>query len=203
MRCARILPVLLGLAVLVSGAAPASAQEVVGTATIEGRAVELLSDRTWRYAVEDGCRDLGEGVSFCDAPEEWSRTQPPNADIAASYRIGARHYGQLVVEPVGTEDGLTPELVREAVIENSAASIDGTAEAVETIETKPAEIDGRAAETIVYGLAFDDMEVVYANTVLLLPQRTVQVVTYGIASGYTDAHRALHAEFVAHTKVSN
>ena len=55
-------------------ALPAMAQGVVGTGVVDGRRVELLDDRSWRFVgpEDEGCWAVTARVSFCGDPATWT-----------------------------------------------------------------------------------------------------------------------------------
>lgn len=198
------LAVCLVAGALVAGAA--AAQTVVGRSMIDGRQVELRDDGTWVYTDRpsgaDDCRAVALGVSFCGAPGTWRASPPPNADVAAQYRYDDRHYSQFVIEGLGSEDGLTRDFMRNAVLQ-IAASITGTPVAdIPVFGIEPAEVDGKAGETILYLVSVDGVSVVYSNTIVSMPRRTVQAMSFAIGGEYTDELADVHRQFLSNVRIS-
>lgn len=196
------LPVVLCLA----GAQAAIAQSVVGRSALDGRSIEIMSDQTWRYtqdqAAKSDCREIASRIEFCGAPSQWAPQPAPTAAVAAQFRFDARHYAQYVIEDLGADDGLTAEFMRKAVIVNAARATGMKETDIAVLDVFASSVAGHEAETIVYQLAVNSLDIVYVNTVVILPKRTVQVMTFAVGTTYTDKHRDIDAQFVSLTKVN-
>lgn len=181
----------------------ATAQEVLGRALIEGRNIAIFDDGTWEYTErgDDECDLIARNVSFCGENAGWEPSVPPNADVAATYRFDDRHYGQMIIEGLGTNDGLTAAAMRDIVIQNAAAVIGGTTKDIAVLETYLSRVSGQTLETIVYALAIDGLDVVYANGIFTSPDRTMQLMTFAIGTEFTARHRELHDEFLSEIRL--
>ena len=185
---------------------PTFAQSVLGKAIVDGRAVLILSDGTWRHEDEPStasgdCALVALGLSFCGSSRIWIPIIPFGPDAAAAYRFDDLHYGQIIAEGIGSEHGLDMAFIRAAVLENAAAASGLIASDIPVLDVRPAEIDGMEAETIVYSAEFNGVSVVSANTMLNLPQRTFQMTTSSIGSQFTDKHQKLHANFLEYIRI--
>ena len=193
--------IILSTACAAAFALPAFAQEVVGTAVIDGREAVLYSDNSWRFAEKDNaqsgdCRELAVGLSFCGIGAGWSPTPPPTPEIIAQYRYSDTLYGQYVYEQIGTEAGMNIEFMRDAVVMNAAAaSGDPTAE-VPIIETSNVVLDGVKGETVVYSVMFGTLPITIMNSIIVGPDRTLQAMTYEVSPELTEEQRARHREFL-------
>jgi hypothetical protein len=190
------------LALLLLAPTATLAQTVVGRAIVDGRPVTLLDNKTWAFAgdTKPGCAELSPKLSFCGDPDRWVPSTKPNPDVIAAYRHDSLHYGQMIVEDIGTDQGLTMQAVRQFILEFAAASSGGVPPIV--ISTEPATVGSLSGETIVYGFNVAGIDTVYANTILLGDTTLVQLITYQLGDEYTDKHAELHAEFIAASKVS-
>lgn len=176
----------------------ASAQEILGTSVIDGRRISILDDGTWVYAdpADENCRPLTEVLAFCGEANGWTATRPPSPDIIAQYRYDDRNYAQFVYEALGTDDGMSLEFMREAVIGNAAGAA-GVGEAeIPVIEVYDTTLGASEGETVVYLVTLNGLKIVFANTVVVTPRHTLQAMTFSIGTGFTDAHRRLHAAFL-------
>lgn len=184
-------------------ALPAAAQDVVGSTIVEGRSVQLLSDFTWKYASQSpsACQTIENGVSFCGKRSGWTQFPPASADVAANYRLNDRSYGLFIVEEVGSDDGVTPEAMRNMVVENAASAGEQDAKDIRVLGPTSSEVDGLPGETITYFVKMDQMPIVFTNTIVLEKHRTVQVVTYGLGAALTEDMKANHARFLAETRL--
>lgn len=180
-----------------------TAQEVLGQSMIDGRDITIYADGTWEFAARgtDACDLIARGVEFCGEAIGWETTTPPNNDIAATYRFDDRHYGQMIIEELGENEGLTADLMRGIVIDNAAAVLGTTAKDINVIETYRSRVSGQSIETIVYAFSIDGLDVVYANGIRTAPNRTMQLMTYSIGTTYTDRHRDLHEDFLSEIRI--
>lgn len=192
-------PVVLGLLMSL----PAAAQSVVGRAIVDGRPVTLYDNKTWSFAEDSvpGCATLSPKLSFCGDPDRWAPSTKPSADVTAAYRHDNLHYGQMIIEDLGTDQGLTMRAVRQVILDFAARSSGGEPPIV--ISTEPVTVGSLSGETIVYAFNVAGLDTVYANTILLGDDTLLQLITYHIGKDYTDKHADLHAEFLEASKVTN
>ena len=101
----------------------------------------------------------------------------------------------------GSDHGVDMEFMRAAVLENAAVSIDRIASDIPVLDVRRAEIDGMEAETVDFSLELKGVSAVFANTILILPQRTFQMMTYSIGSQFTDKHQKLQADFLEYIRI--
>ncbi|MBT0956871.1 hypothetical protein IV417_05705 [Alphaproteobacteria bacterium KMM 3653] len=203
-------------ALLMGGfALPSQAQEVVGRALVEGKTVELMADRTWRYEGEisglvapsvsgagTNCSAIHAAVTFCADPNLWTASTPPTPEIVAAYSHDDRHYGQFVVETFGSADGVNPELMRDIVVQNAAGATGQRTDEIVILDVAPTTIGGLPAETVVYQVEFDGLKVVFSNTILIQPSLTMQAITYAIGAEFTEKHQGLHQTLVENTSLN-
>lgn len=181
------------------------AQEIVGRGIIDGRTVELLADKTWRFedeVTEVGCQSIHSRVQFCGPTAVWQKTTPPNADVVAAFRHDDRHYAQFIVETIGTNDGMSQEIMRNAVVQNAAAGTGQNPEDIVVVNVSDTEIDGEAGETIVYQFGIDGLQVVFANTVVVMDDLTIQAMTYAIAPSYAETQQNLTSDLISAVKIN-
>ena len=193
-------------AALVMGlSSTAFAQNVVGRALVDGEKVVLFSDRTWAFedAGAGDCSQIHAEVQFCGNSNDWQTTTPPSPDVSAAYRYDDRHYAQFIIEAFGTKDGVTARMMRDIVIENAATGTGQSKEDVTVISVEDTVVDGIPSETVVYQFAVDNLDVVFANSLVITEGLTMQAITYAIAGEYSDLHKRLHADVIAATKMSN
>jgi hypothetical protein len=182
------------------------AQEKVGTALVDGKKIELYSDRTWNYAdrtvaKDAGCAPVRSGVEFCGSELGWKLTKSDDPDISAQYRLDDKNYGLFIVEDVGTADGLNLEFMRTAAISNFADAAGISEVNVTVFGVEAASVDGFSGETVLYGGKFNGLNIVFSNTIVIQENRSVQTATYTVGETPTEKSKALHQEFVAKTKL--
>jgi hypothetical protein len=174
---------------------------VVGTTTIDGREVQLLSNNTWRFAAEldlgDSCNLIDGNLAFCGAPSRWQRAPvAPSPAIDAMFQVDDRNCGMLIVEGVGRADGLSFESLRTAVLTNAGAAGDlGTPAPVMT--SFDSTVESKSYPTIAYQIEIQGLPFVYLTTLVVEEQSAAQLTTYSIGSSLTEAHRILHEEFLS------
>jgi hypothetical protein len=192
----------LGVAAVLA-AAPAFAQQIVGTSVVGGRPVQIMSDYTWRYVspAPAGCENVQDGVLFCGKARGWERIDSSNKEVTASYRRSDRSYAMLIVERIGSEQGMTPELMRRAILGHAASATGLQAKDITTFGVESKTIGGIPAETISYAVKMDGLPLVFTNTVFIEKNRTVQIATYGLGVALTDEMKADHKSFVEATQL--
>lgn len=190
------------LVMLTLPASAALSQTVVGRAIVDGRPVTLFDNKTWSFAgdAKPGCAVLSPKLSFCGDPDRWMPSTKPTLDVIAAYRHDSVHYGQMILEDIGTDQGLSMQAVRQFILDFAAQSSGGVPPIV--ISTEPVTVGTMSGETIVYGFNVSGVDTVYANTILLGDATLLQLITYQIGDEYTDMHADLHAEFIEASKVT-
>jgi hypothetical protein len=185
----------------------AIAQEVVGTSVVDGSTVELLNDQTWRYrdnedAVDD-CENLSLGVQFCGQSKGWVPMPKPNAMINAAYRFDSLHYGQIIIEALGTDQGVDLKFMREAVLQLAASATGVSVEQIPVPDTYTSTVSGLSGETIVYQVNVNGVDSVFVNTIVLGPNRVIQMMSYTLTDTFTEEQRIRHADFLSAIKIED
>ncbi len=141
-------------------------------------------------------------VRFCEADTGFHRMpQAINPDVNAFYEHSTGAAGMLIVETVGTADGLTLQMVRQNLIQNLADGGGVTTDAVLVWPEQTASVAGTTLPTMVYSGPINGTRATYANTVLLAPERLIQLITVNEADSYTPLHLHAHSEFLAHIRI--
>lgn len=176
---------------------PASAQQVVGKALVEGKTVLLFDNQTWEFETKPsgdaGCKTVNIRVQFCGPESVWRPTRPASSEIQAAYRYDDTHYGQFIEEAIGRNVGLTEELLPGILLQNAEMLSGGPPVQIDQFDSL---VDGHPAHTLVYQVTTQGMKVVFFNTYVLGDTTLLQVMTYVIAASPTDADRALHDQFL-------
>lgn len=183
-------------------------QVVLGRSVVEGRQVELLDNRTWRFVGDlneaSNCITLKEPISFCGRSTDWKRL-PHGGDpsIAAEFLLDDRTYGIVIVEGLGTLDGLNFNMYRSLVLQNAAEFLGTSVANIPVLDNFPTQIDGVLADTLVYSGKIEEMSFTYANSVVIDTRYSAQIITYQIGNGFSQSHRAAHNEFVSLIEISD
>lgn len=185
-------------------AMPAVAQSVAGRSAVDGRPVELLSDGTWRYADRANsanCRPVAAVLEFCGSAAIWQETPPLRRTSRACTASTTDIMRSSSSSELGSDDGLTLEFMRKAVIQNVGSYTGVGAEDVPILDVTPGEVDGNSAETIAYQATVDGVPFVFVNTIFLSRKLTVQAVSYSVGTGVTDTHNDIHSRFLDATRI--
>lgn len=179
---------------------PALAQSKVGSAMVDGRVVDLFEDNSWQFrdgTADAPCETISDGVEFCDPQKRWKLVGRNEGEIAAQYRFSDTLYGMFITEEIGSDDGLTLEVMREAVLVNAAGQSAMSADDIVVLDVDDSDFQGRSATTMTYIAPVNNMQLTMRNTIVSMPHRTVQLVTYGIGKATTDKLSDHHADFVS------
>ncbi|MEL7461688.1 MAG: hypothetical protein AAFX59_00505 [Pseudomonadota bacterium] len=184
----------------------ANAQDVVGTAVVDGARVDLLSDQTWRYSnpatdTSSTCPPINSFVSFCGAPS-WISTALPTPDFAAAYRQSGRIYGGIIYEELGTSAGMTQDFMRNAMLQYAAQATGVPVDQVPVLDAATTVVNDVPAERISYSLNVGGIDVVYQNTVVVTEDHTFQFLVWTIGSSFEDAERAVAADFLSRVRLN-
>lgn len=190
--------------VFVITASSAYTQTRVGTSVIDGEVVDLYSDQSWKYrsGTDADCDQITIFLEFCDVQELWKSTTKANDDISAMYRHNDRIYGMFIVEELGTNDGLTADFMRKAVVTNLANAAGTSESEIIVYGVTQDSIQDQFHETITYGGTVDGLNVIYINTIVTSPKTTVQVATFSIGSQLSQDQKAMHKSFLDGTKIT-
>lgn len=191
---------------------PASAQtaggtaDVIGKTILGGKRVELLSDRTWRFAstaeADIKCQPINTALTFCGSILDWRPSSTNGTEFTRLFHHDSRNYAGIVYENVGKADGMEREAYRALIISGSAAAVGVQASDVPVIDVFDQPVDEVPGETMIYGLRVEGISAVYINTSVLMDQHAIQFLTWSIGSELTDDHRALHDRFIAANRIT-
>ena len=191
------------IALAVATATAAGAQDVVGTATVDGQEVELLSDRTWRRVETevDGCRLVDGPVTFCGDRGRWKQMETSNAGIDAAYSIDEGSFAMIAAGEIGRDRGADEGVFRAYILDTAAQDV-GTDRPEELIvEETAAEVAGREAATIVLRTQAAGVPAVAVTTYLLMDDYGLEATTWRVGEGFTEEHRALHADLLSEIRI--
>ena len=189
------------LAALIMFALPLTAQsgEVVGTAVLGGKRVELLGDRTWRFAdevqAEGPCVPINTVLTFCGTIFDWRPVDTTGTEFIRLFRHDSRTYGGIIFEEVGSAEGMDLEFMRNIIIENAAMGTGVQPQDIPIHDVQAVEVDGHPAETVIYGATFNGLDIIYLNTIVNSENHNVQFVVWTIGDTLTDEGRAAARSF--------
>ena len=182
----------------------ALAQTVIGTAIVEGRTVSIFDNGTWAYTepLPPNCIQIAARLTFCPEQGRWSPRQPANADIAAAFSYDDQHFAQFILENIGARQGVNLNAMRQNTLQFAAVATGQRPQDIAVISATPTMVSGVPAETPVYTLKFQGIDVVYSNTYAIGTDLTVQIMTWAVTDQHTDQHKALTDEVLGATTVS-
>ena len=193
---------LIVLAALLSLAAPVTAQnvDVIGSAIVKGKRIELLSDKTWRYvdatAEADACIVLNSILQTCGLQGTWSSIATSGTEFIRQYRKDSRTYAGILFEEVGAVDGATLEFMRNIVIENAAMGTGARPEDIPILDVTTLSVDDNPAERISYAANFNGVDFIFQNTIVNAPRHNIQLVVWNIGKELNAENRAANDSFV-------
>lgn len=199
----RIIPPLVLACFVASGA---FAQQVVGMSMINGKKVELLSDNTWRYLefeVGKNCKPIHSKLDFCGNPSKWRPQMTAGTDMNAVFTHDGRNYAGYLAEDIGSLDGVDIPYMQQTALDAAAMASGVDVLQIPVVEVVEATMSDIPAETMVYAAKLGNMGVVYANTIIVLDDFTLQAITWSIGKEFTDKQRELHQDFVESTKIKH
>ncbi len=199
----RVVAFLLFLAVSL----PAAAQDVIGTAVIGGKKVELLSDQTWRYAeigtTSDGpCVPIDNRLTFCGSILDWRPISTSGTEFIRQFRHSERIYAGIIHESLGADDGVDQEFMRNAVIENVAMFTNTRPEEIPIYDVKVTEVDDQSAETIIYGAVYNGLDIVYQNTLINGPDYNLQFVVWSVGKELSEDAASMNENFLSSIRLT-
>jgi hypothetical protein len=177
----------------------AAAQAVVGSSTVNGRPVEILSDRSWRYNAQgpSDCRAITARISFCGEQTGWTLTDA--ADDVTKFNYNDTGFGEFIVSPAGARQGISLDYMRKVVLWQASVISHVPENAIPIIEVRPSRPGARQAETLVYKITLSGVDFMFYDTVVIGDSNTTQVITCSISGAISDYTRRLHDGFLAAT----
>ncbi|MEM9757566.1 MAG: hypothetical protein AAF914_16300, partial [Pseudomonadota bacterium] len=180
----------------------AAAQTVIGTAVVDGREIEILSNNTWRFATPNpsaaGCTLVRDPVSFCGDPTRFQLLPVATSPVVtAQYQVDDRTYAMIIVEGLGRADGINLRSFRESVLLNAAAAFGNTPADIPILDTYEITVEGERHEGIAFSGSVSGLSITYYVTLVLQDRNAIQLITYVIGSGALPPQRVFHDEFVS------
>ena len=190
--------IILALSLMILSA-PISAQQVVGSASVKGRTIEVLDNQTWRYKSNESqdlsaCDTLKLGVSFCNI-NKWNVTTPTGA-ASHMYGIDDRTYLMFIIEGLGSKDGITKGTIAEIAIDFAAEGSNTTAESVVQHFSRNSIVNSNELLSIAYSVKMSNMDFTFLNNIYVGEQVTVQAVLYVVGSKVSEKQIALNETLV-------
>ncbi|WP_224814813.1 hypothetical protein [Hasllibacter sp. MH4015] len=150
------------------------------------------------------CPVVSGPFRFCGNSPQFTLTpQGDNADVTAYYVTPEAIQAVAVIEPLGSQDGLTIASMQQSALQILSQSTGTSPGTIPILERGTLDVSATSRPNFVYSGVVDGTPIVYSNTIVLLDQSVAQFVTLDIgARAYTDRHRELHARFLSNIQVA-
>ncbi len=153
---------------------------------------------------QDECSDghdfatiINERFVICDEQNDWVRFKRARDFVSVTAKLGNNITAYIEVDvSVGVENQVTAYRFWESSTRTDAIDNLGAERTLQFTETLT-KISGYPAFTYVYNDRVNGKDVVRADTVLLLFEKTIRVRTIQISDGYSPEHASQHAEVLS------
>jgi hypothetical protein len=200
----RYLIAILAIGVTSSWTTSVEAREKVGTTIVSGKTVDLFDDNTWAYegTIVPGsdCQAITDGLSFCGTSSSWEPVQP-SPGVLAEYRYDDFNYGEVGSEKLGSAQGMTLDKLKSIAIGNVATYANIPVDQIAILKELQQMSYNRMGDTLVYKLLVKGVPLVIADTMFVLPDKEVQVLTLSVGESYGGAEQGIHNEFLSSVKI--
>ena len=181
--------------------APAAllAQDVIGTAIVGGRKIQILSDNTWQFEDQLGapCFVIDADLSFCGRPSGWSLLGNKPPQITAAFERNRSDYAFFVTEAAGSSVGMSLDFLGEAVIGNVANGMGVSPADVPVFFSESVEFYGKPARRVALQAKLNGVFFIFINTYWVEANKAGQVFTYTFGDQLRDSDVALHKQVVS------
>ena len=169
---------------------PASAQQVIGTAVINGKIVEILENQTWRYKSEQsmslsGCDLLKNGLYFCNK-NNW-KTTSATGDASHMYSIDDRTYVMFIIENMGADDGVTKDFMAGVALNYAAEAANTTPDNILQHFSRDKIVNGNEFLSIAYTASISNIKFTFINNICVQDTVTAQAAIFTLGSKVTES----------------
>ncbi len=140
---------------------------------------------------QTNCQFDGENVKLCSVPSDWQAVTP-RAHASAEFRRNDGFFAQLIIDAAGSNQALTLSAAADAVTRNMQDSVGGGDFEVLMRGTNSGI---RSSEIVVYRAQLEGIPFIFANTIYVGKNETIQMVTWRISDELTAEDRAAHLDF--------
>jgi len=168
-----------------------SAKELIGTAIIDGKIIQIFSDKTWKHKGDNASTSIGDcdfvKLNFYFCNNENFKTTAAVDPITKSYEIDGRTFAGFIVEPMGTADGLTGEAMANVALEFAAEGAGVSASQIPQYFIKNETINGYDYTSLAYSAKLQNgISFTFLNNIFVQENITVQAVVYTLGQEVTD-----------------
>lgn len=137
------------------------------------------------------CLPIGQSIRLCGIPSGWKQAQAhPHAE--AEFRRTDGFFAQVIREPAGRNQGLTLKDAANGIVQNAGTRAGSRNFALLMRGTNHEMID---SEIIVYKVDLGGIPFIFAETLYVGQNETVQLITWRIARELSVEDRAAHLDF--------
>lgn len=189
------------IATVAAWSAPAFAQSAVSRAIVDGKTVILYDDFSWDYEkqISPECKVLTKKLNFCDPTSRWKSVNlGANQDVTATYRYNDNLYAMVIAEDLGVKQGVSKEAMRNVVIQNAATGSGVSPEEVLVLDSSEIDVKGLPAANTAYSVKMGNLDLTYINTIVVMNDWSVQLISYTIGKELTETHKKLHRTYLSY-----
>ena len=140
---------------------------------------------------QQSCLPIGQSIRLCGIATGWKQVQAhPQAE--AEFRRADGFFAQIIREPAGRNRGLTLKDAANGIVQNAGTRAGSRNFALLMRGTNQEMVD---SEIIVYKVEHEGIHFIFADTLYVGRDETVQVITWRIARELSVDDRAAHLDF--------
>ena len=194
-----MLRILVTLALILPSFATA---EKLATAVVNGRKVNVYSDKTWAYQdqLQSSCESLDAHVSFC-SNDTWDKTSTSDPQQLAQYMNNKDQYGIIISEGLGLADGVNLEIMVDAALSNIATAWGINKSDIPVLKISDVEFEGMQSRRMAVLAEYQAMNVILIYTISLADGQAYQLITFRIGKNYGSTDETLHQSFIKHVEI--
>ena len=194
-----MLRILVCLALILPNFATA---EKLATAVVDGRKVNIYSDKTWAYqdSLQGSCESLDAHVSFC-SNDTWSKTLKSDPGQLAQYLNDKDQHAIIVSEGLGLPDGVSLELMVDAALLNMASALGISKSDIPVLNISDVEFEGMQSTRMAISAEVKGFGMILTYTISVA-DRSYQLITFQAGKNYRSTDETLHNSFIKHVKIN-
>jgi hypothetical protein len=168
--------------------------------------VELYSDFTWQFKdskTSEKCTQLSLKITFC-GDTNWFRSKNKDADPAVIAQFSHKKgYAMVIEEAMGENDGVSMEILLEAVLNNAADGLGLRIEEIPVLLVEDTIFKNNQGKLLVTSIDYKGMKMIMVYTILLNAGQSVQLVTWAITDKHDKTSAELHSSFLKLINISD
>ena len=153
----------------------------------------------------DNCTELTQVITFCGGPN-WVRDDKVSADPAIVAQFAHKDrmgHSMILEEPLGTNQGVSEEIMLEAILDNAATGAGKKVEDIPILAVEDGSLKNRKIKKLVTLMDYKGLQFLMVYSVLIGDNYNVQLVTWHVGNTYDQTAKSYHASFVNSVSFSN